>query len=543
MFFASSFRSLRDVAAPTSPVNLIHIKDPATLLCLNHYGTFSDCGDLTIWTFREVGEEKGSLVEIQSQGYEEHLCLSRYAISLGSVFGMKSSSGSGTQLGRCRFRGTGRTVWKMYQEDNDVLTLRIPSDRWSKRGDRGKSLGRGADTGLAALVPSGSKSSLIVTPLSALQFIAVVPSTSTNLNHSTLDDETSSLLPLPPSLQEFGGWKCPKTKLILPNNLDGRLPGEHRSVLMGADVFSRTVFGISFMVYTVGWYVEANGARNDAELKSFLEFDANELATDESFFQAMVSPNAKYDRTLLIKLNLALKCEVMVAALVEELLVTPRNSQILKDASKDWRDRECKRELEVSFTWRAANNVLEIRTNGVLDSILTEPGIAQDVLTQFVSDDPVAPGAKMAFATNFPALLASKSSSSSKEVMAAAKPSPDRFEQIDVQSKTTTYVDWKAALFEDFQALEEGINKSKAWTRRSLPKKLTQFFASWSSKKSSNKWQIKVESMMSDKKKNNAEVLRETVLVAYLLVLALASTTHLSSFRKRTTKARALALS
>jgi hypothetical protein len=78
-------------------------------------------------------------------------------------------------------------------------------------------------------------------------------------------------------------------------------------------------------VYSVGWYVEAQGARKDPALRAFEGLSANELATSSEFYSAM-TVNAAYDRTIFIKLAMALQTDLMIRGLVEELQISPRNS-------------------------------------------------------------------------------------------------------------------------------------------------------------------------------------------------------------------------
>ena len=78
-------------------------------------------------------------------------------------------------------------------------------------------------------------------------------------------------------------------------------------------------------MYTVGWYVEAKGARKDPALISFEGLSANELATSNDFYSAMVN-DAAYDRTILIKLAMPLQTDLMISGLVEELQISPKNS-------------------------------------------------------------------------------------------------------------------------------------------------------------------------------------------------------------------------
>jgi hypothetical protein len=85
------------------------------------------------------------------------------------------------------------------------------------------------------------------------------------------------------------------------------------------------VFNYDFKVYSVGWYVEAQGARKDPALRAFEGLSANELATSSEFYSAM-TVNAAYDRTIFIKLAMALQTDLMIRGLVEELQISPKNS-------------------------------------------------------------------------------------------------------------------------------------------------------------------------------------------------------------------------
>ena len=81
-----------------------------------------------------------------------------------------------------------------------------------------------------------------------------------------------------------------------------------------------------FKVYTVGWYVEAYGARKDPFLRPFEGLSANELATSNDFYDAMTKKESLYDRTIFIKLAMALQTDLMIRGLVEELQISPKNS-------------------------------------------------------------------------------------------------------------------------------------------------------------------------------------------------------------------------
>jgi hypothetical protein len=71
--------------------------------------------------------------------------------------------------------------------------------------------------------------------------------------------------------------------------------------------------------------VEVQGARKDASLKAFEGLGASELSSSTDFYSAMVS-NAAYDRTIFIKLAMALQTDLMIRGLVEELQISAKNS-------------------------------------------------------------------------------------------------------------------------------------------------------------------------------------------------------------------------
>ena len=88
----------------------------------------------------------------------------------------------------------------------------------------------------------------------------------------------------------------------------------------------QTVLNYDFKVYTVGWYVEAQGARKDPYLRTFEGLSSNELATSNDFYDAMTRKESLYDRTIFIKLAMALQTDLMIRGLVEELQISAKNS-------------------------------------------------------------------------------------------------------------------------------------------------------------------------------------------------------------------------
>lgn len=71
--------------------------------------------------------------------------------------------------------------------------------------------------------------------------------------------------------------------------------------------------------------MEVQGARKDSSLKAFEGLGASELSTSTDFYSAMVT-NAAYDRTIFIKLAMALQTDLMIRGLVEELQISSKNS-------------------------------------------------------------------------------------------------------------------------------------------------------------------------------------------------------------------------
>ena len=93
----------------------------------------------------------------------------------------------------------------------------------------------------------------------------------------------------------------------------------------------------------MGWYVEMQGARKDPSLRAFESLSDSELATSPAFYEAMVAPDAQYDRTVFIKIAMTLKTDLMINGLVNELGVSRENALLLKQASQAYTAPEMKR--------------------------------------------------------------------------------------------------------------------------------------------------------------------------------------------------------
>jgi hypothetical protein len=229
---------------------------------------------------------------------------------------------------------------------------------------------------------------------------------------------------------EHGDWTCARTGLLFPRNLDDRLPAwpaapaashggggggggdghrDDRQIFMGGDIFTKTVFGMDFKVYTVGLYVELHAAMKDPSLRAFEGLAEGELANSPAFYAAVAANGAGYDRTLFIKLAMTIKSELMIAGLVEELGVSRESALLLKEASKAYTDPEMRRGLEILFTWRHArpatggHEYFEVRMDGMLLLSVPNAALAHDFFTQFVHPvEPVSPRAKNSLHCRFP---------------------------------------------------------------------------------------------------------------------------------------------
>jgi hypothetical protein len=80
-----------------------------------------------------------------------------------------------------------------------------------------------------------------------------------------------------------------------------------------------------FNIYSMGWYMEAEAARNDEVLQPFRRMSLQELQASPAFFQTLSSAGS-FDRTLLIKLAMTLRRDLLVQGLVDELPLRPNNA-------------------------------------------------------------------------------------------------------------------------------------------------------------------------------------------------------------------------
>lgn len=173
--------------------------------------------------------------------------------------------------------------------------------------------------------------------------------------------------------------------------------------------------GMTFNVYSMGWYVEAGAAQSDPSLKAYKDKPLSELQTTEEFYRTVSSAGA-YDRTLFVKLAMTLKTKMLLDGFLAEIVLEPQNKAAVARASAAYTVPVCPEGLEIIFTWRVPRSTqgaaagvdheyLEVRI-GDMYFELHEPGLAEDFMKQFFApENPVSPSAKKGFVTFFPTLL------------------------------------------------------------------------------------------------------------------------------------------
>lgn len=205
--------------------------------------------------------------------------------------------------------------------------------------------------------------------------------------------------------------------------------------------------GMTFNVYSMGWYVEAGAAQSDPSLRAYRDKPLSELQTTEEFYRTVSSAGA-YDRTLFVKLAMTLKTKMLLDGFLSEIVLEPQNKAAVARASAAYTVPVCPEGLEIIFTWRVPHGAaapgsgasstatatsgssggnsgsisagagatagagasrdheyLEVRI-GDMYFELHEPGLAEDFMKQFFApENPVSPSAKKGFVTFFPTLL------------------------------------------------------------------------------------------------------------------------------------------
>ena len=395
--------------------------DENTNECLSSHGIFGPCGDTSLWRWRTTGVRNHLVMfeqvidvvgGISAAADDDAYCLGR-EMTIGH-------SHPHTALSKCSRTLLKATSWEY---DHDLLILSTSSGLLSKF------------FGSLCVVRDGDAAATQNCNHGYTRLKVVIHTTRSGQRAPVAADANGLLLANPPKTRhpvEHGEWTCARTGLVFPRNLDDRLPvwpassggdgkRDDRQIFMGGDVFTKTVFGCDFKVYTVGLYVEFHSGQKDPSLRVFEGLAEGELANSPAFYAAVAASGATYDRSLLIKLAMTLKSELMIQGLVEELGVSRESALLLKEASNAYLDPEMRRGMEILFTWRhgrpstGGQEHFEVRMDGILMMSVPNADLAHDFFTQFVHPtDAVSPRAKIAFTSGFPTLLSAQQSGAAK---------------------------------------------------------------------------------------------------------------------------------
>ena len=222
-------------------------------------------------------------------------------------------------------------------------------------------------------------------------------------------------------------WFCPKTHLQFPTSLDSYFPTQERMVLTAADVYTKNVFTVDWKVYAVALYASEE-FRRDPGMEIYRSFQPTELASDEFFFNSLLSTEKPYSRSLVLKLAMDLKCSMLIDGLLNEMELTQNNKDILFQAIKGFSDHSCPRGLEIVFNWRGADGSLEILFlppgQPVIRNVIDVKGVGRDFIAQFfLGAEPVTPNFKVAVGQAWPAFLLGGDEPPDAQSPTASKPS------------------------------------------------------------------------------------------------------------------------
>lgn len=115
-------------------------------------------------------------------------------------------------------------------------------------------------------------------------------------------------------------------------------------------MYVKAAFGMVFKVFSVAWYLQRDKAATDSTLAAFRETNNEDMAASNTFFDALASPLASYDRSLLVTMAMDVKKDLLLAGLVQELDLKPENSALLASAGLLFKSATCERGLGKDFT-------------------------------------------------------------------------------------------------------------------------------------------------------------------------------------------------
>jgi hypothetical protein len=342
--------------------HVLWLQDEASGLCLGASG-FSECGDT-------------NLLRVRSSAYSETLELELVIMHLSTI-----DSESPSCLGRHRFR----RELALQPCSRGVLsetpwTYGLVEGRLSSRTSCLQRNGRDATLGSCS-------SPLLATlrPVLLSQRTAPDPSAPRAAAVSSPASE----------------WTCPHSGLVLPRVIGGSSGSLAPQYFAGGGVYTKQAFGFLFKVFSLALYV-GESARRDDSLIAFAHYSPEELFTSSDFYGALMSPRALFDRSILVKMAMSVKRDLLVAGLVEDLGLRPESSALIAAAGRMFRSETCDRGLELLFTWRSAasgSESFDIRVAGRLVTSITAAGVGEDFFSRFVSREPVSLALKRDLAT------------------------------------------------------------------------------------------------------------------------------------------------
>lgn len=392
---------------------VVWLVDEATGQCLGSQGSFGECGDLSLWIWNSWND---SVLLQMIDGSQQHDFNSSSAECLGRRRSIANMHG--LALHRCSTSRFSRTRWTFDHisgmlSSNSVYSKAFgPSCIHNRPHHAVQSCRRG------------------FTPLRRVVF--------EYMEYEAVSQASSRA---PPSLIDSGSWTCPTTGLTFPRNLDHYFmagePGSRsethemsRQVFMGGGIMTKPFMGMTFTVFSMAWYVQAAAAQLDPTLLSFSQLSLQQLLSSDEFYSA-VSTEGLYDRTLFVKLAMTVKTKLLLQGFLDDISMQPAHKAILAAASSEYDEPECRKGLELLFTWRKGLDgqhptgegsgggrsrggggvrrtqqvdYFEVRI-GAAQWDIREPGLAADFMRQFFSSDPVSLSAKHGFISLFPSLL------------------------------------------------------------------------------------------------------------------------------------------
>jgi len=210
---------------------------------------------------------------------------------------------------------------------------------------------------------------------------------------------------------------------------------------MGGGIMTKAFMGMTFTVFSMAWYVQVAVAQLDPTLLPFSQLPLQQLLSSDEFY-AVLSTEGQYDRTLFVKLAMTVKTTLLLQGFLDDISMQPSHKAILAAASSEYNEPECRKGLELLFTWRKGSeqaagegigvsgtartqvDYLQVRI-GEAQWEIRETGLAADFMRQFFSSDPVSLSAKQGFISLYPTLLSGARYSPTIRIGADAPLPPD----------------------------------------------------------------------------------------------------------------------